>query len=92
VQRPALQLDGLWQRTLHAPQFTLSMRVSTHTPLHEVSFAGHEHVPAVHVDPGAQGTPHAPQLCGSDVRFTQAAAQLTRGDGHPAVHVEPEHT
>jgi predicted PhzF superfamily epimerase YddE/YHI9 len=87
-----LQLDVIGQAASHAPQFALSMRVSTQTPLHEVSFAGHAHVPAVHVDPGAQATPHAPQLCGSDPRSAQAAAQLTSGAGQPAVHADPAQT
>ena len=68
------------------------MRVSTQTPLHAESPAGHAHWPNVHALPGAQDFPHAPQFRGSTARSAHAPAQLVSVGAHAAAHAPFEQT
>jgi hypothetical protein len=57
------------------PQLVVSVRASTHAPLHTTLGAGHEHVPRRQPTPTGQRLVHAPQLDGSDCVSMQALPQ-----------------
>jgi hypothetical protein len=46
----------------HAPQFAVSLALSTQAPLHGTFAPGQTQVPAVHMVPVAQMLPQAPQF------------------------------
>jgi hypothetical protein len=53
------------QRVLQVPQLALFVERSRHALPHWLAPPAQTHAPATHVSPGAQATPHPPQLFGS---------------------------
>ena len=58
-----------------APQWRVSLVVSTQAPLHSVWPEGQTHWPLAHVDPAGHVTPHAPQWRLSEPVLTQVPLQ-----------------
>jgi hypothetical protein len=76
-QLPALQVSPFLQATLHPPQCSMSVRVSTQLPPQLVSGARQSSVqaPATQVWSGRQALPHDPQWASSTCRLRHTPLQ-----------------
>jgi hypothetical protein len=74
---PASQRAPVAQRMSHAPQWSASVAVVTHAPLHAVCDAGHWswHRPVAHTSPRAHAFEHIPQWAASVFVSTQRSPQ-----------------
>jgi len=79
---------------LQPPQCAAFVRVSTHSPAHEVRLTAQLHVPPLHEAPAGHVTPQAPQLRTSEVVFAHTPPHDTVGATQFTLHfvLEGTHT
>jgi hypothetical protein len=99
AQTPTLHTCPAVHLVPQAPQFVLSVFVSTHVPVPPVGVHSvrpfwqvSEHLPPPHTVPAAQSVPQAPQFALSELVFTHDWPQSVEPGPHAVVHWPPLHT
>ena len=94
MQAPAWQTEPAGQALPHAPQFCVSVCVSTHTPPHAVRPAPQPRRPQrpnAQLSPAGQALPQAPQFWLS-LRSEQRSPQRVSPSAHDDAQAPREHT